>query len=117
MSEKVRFFSRFPGVHTICMEAPRREIIDGIPVAVTGRVIRFTSGEYTTDDPKEIAFLRGQLSKGDIFEEQSATAKTTAATISTSSEKVGAPVFKCELCERVFDSKMALVGHMKSHKE
>ncbi len=117
MSEKVRFFSRFPGVHTICMEAPRREIIDGIPVAVTGRVIRFTGGEYATGDPKEIAFLRGQLPKGDVFEEQTATMKATMSTAGTSEDKLGAPVFKCELCERVFDSKMALVGHMKSHKE
>lgn len=40
------------------MKPKHVQIIDGIPYPVEGKHIRFDHFEYTTDDPKEIEFLR-----------------------------------------------------------
>lgn len=42
----------------ICMIPNRTQIVDNIAVPVPGRAIRFDRGEYSTDDKKEIDFLR-----------------------------------------------------------
>lgn len=68
-----RFVSRYPN-HRIVMK-PARTIVNPatlLPEVVPGKSIQFVAGEFVTEDPKEIEFLRAYKLNGiDYTEDES----------------------------------------------
>jgi hypothetical protein len=57
VSTPVKFVSKCHN-QVLTMKPKRNQIIDGMVMVIEGEHIRFDRFEYTTEDPKEINFIR-----------------------------------------------------------
>lgn len=70
-----KFISRCSN-QVLTMKPQRTQIIDGIVLPVPGEHIRFENGEYTTNDKKEIEFLKKHRLNGSAFFEDQVQGQT-----------------------------------------